>query len=45
MQNAECKIVVLPSAMIKIMRFAHTIILHFEFCIPHFIPGKDDIHV
>ena len=24
------------------MRFAHTIILHFEFCIPHFILRKDD---
>ena len=24
------------------MRFAHTVILHFEFCIPHFILGKDD---
>ena len=24
------------------MRFAHTIILHFEFCIQHFILGKDD---
>ena len=24
------------------MRFAYTNILHFEFCIPHFILGKDD---
>ena len=42
MQNAECRIVVSPKAMIQNMRFAHTIILHFEFCIPHFILGKDD---
>ena len=31
-----------PKAMIQCMRFAHTIILHFEFCIQHFILGKDD---
>ena len=43
MQNAE--FVVLPAAIIKIMRFAHTIILHFEFCILHFILGKDDSNV
>ena len=31
MQNAECEIVVLPTAKIQKMRLAHTIILHFEF--------------
>jgi len=29
-----------PGAMIETMRFAHTIILHFEFCIQHFILKK-----
>jgi len=42
MQNAECRIMVSPGTIMKNMRFAHTIILHFEFCIQHFILGKDD---
>ncbi len=45
MQNAECRIVVFPVAIIQIRRFAHTKILYFEFCILHFILGKDDTYV
>jgi len=45
MQNAECRIVVSPEAMIENLRFAHTIILHSEFCIQHFILKKGWFHV
>ena len=38
MQNAECKIVVCPSGIdLNPIGEADTIILHFEFCILHFI--------
>ena len=37
MKNAKCKITVCPPGMISFVCEADTIILHFEFCILHFM--------